>query len=54
MGRARERGPLGIPGPDGVSPLLGMIGLSLDDAPEGRRSAEIGYWTAPAPGAGAS
>ncbi|WP_353709171.1 GNAT family protein [Cellulosimicrobium sp. ES-005] len=40
-------GPAGIPGPDGVGALLGMVGLSLDDAPEGRRSAEIGYWTAP-------
>jgi RimJ/RimL family protein N-acetyltransferase len=40
-------GPTGIPGPDGPGPLLGMLGLSLDDAPEGQRSAEIGYWTAP-------
>ncbi|MGN6241343.1 MAG: GNAT family N-acetyltransferase [Cellulosimicrobium cellulans] len=40
-------GPSGIPGPDGAGPLLGMVGLSLDDAPEGRRSAEIGYWAAP-------
>lgn len=27
-------------------PVLGMVGLGVDDAPEGQRSAEIGYWTA--------
>jgi len=40
-------GPAGIPGADGVGRLVGMVGLSLDNAPEGQRSAEIGYWIAP-------
>jgi RimJ/RimL family protein N-acetyltransferase len=31
-----------------AGPLLGMFGLGLDDAPQGQRSAEIGYWMAPA------
>ncbi|PZR52501.1 N-acetyltransferase [Xylanimonas oleitrophica] len=28
-------------------PVLGMVGLTLDRAPEGQRSGEIGYWAAP-------
>jgi RimJ/RimL family protein N-acetyltransferase len=31
-----------------AGPLLGMVGLGLDDAPAAQRSAEIGYWMAPA------
>ncbi|WP_265521048.1 GNAT family N-acetyltransferase [Oerskovia flava] len=29
------------------APVLGMIGLGVDDAPVGQQSAEIGYWLAP-------
>ncbi|OLT55218.1 GNAT family N-acetyltransferase [Cellulosimicrobium sp. CUA-896] len=41
-------GPSGVPGPDGLGPLLGMVGLGLDDAPASQRSAELGYWMTPA------
>ncbi|WP_312028436.1 GNAT family N-acetyltransferase [Cellulosimicrobium composti] len=46
-GVRESAGPSGIPGPEGPGRLLGMVGLSADDAPAGHRSAEIGYWTAP-------
>lgn len=29
---------------DQDGPVLGMVGLDVDDAPEGARSGEIGYW----------
>ncbi|MCB7137340.1 GNAT family N-acetyltransferase [Cellulosimicrobium marinum] len=35
-------------GTGGSGPLLGMVGLGLDDAPDAERSAELGYWMAPA------
>jgi RimJ/RimL family protein N-acetyltransferase len=28
-------------------PVLGMVGITLDDAPAGVRSGEVGYWMAP-------
>ena len=40
-------GPSGVPGPEGAGPVLGMIGIGLDDAPDGQRSAELGYWMSP-------
>ncbi|QJW36634.1 GNAT family N-acetyltransferase [Cellulosimicrobium protaetiae] len=42
----RESG--GPPFVDGRGPLLGMMGIGLDDGAPGARSGEIGYWLTPA------